>query len=320
MPYICSPVEQPGSIARACTQSHLFNKTHNPVKNSDNALRIAVQKSGRLSEKTLKLLENIGLDFNGFKNRLLVPSENFDVELLLIRDDDIPEYVQDGVCELGFVGGNVRAEKQAGVEVLRDLKYGGCRLSVAVPRHASIDSVEQLANARIATSYPNLTREFFEKKNVPVHIVDISGAVEIAPALDVADAISDLVSSGGTLKANNLIELETIMHSECELIRTRMELSGFKQQLIDKFLQRIEGRQTAERSRYIMMNVPRESLDEVCEIIPALKSPTVLPLAEEHMVAVHSVIPHETFWEVMEDLKEAGATGIVVLPIENMIP
>ncbi len=287
--------------------------------NNGDSLRIAVQKSGRLSDDTINLLENIGLRFDGFRNRLMVASRNFNVELLLIRDDDIPEYVQDGVCELGFVGANVTEEKRADVNVLRDLDYGTCRLSIAVPKNSEYRSAEDLKGKRIATSYPNLTREFFNKKGVEVEIVEISGAVEITPTLEVADAICDLVSSGGTLKANGLIELEQIFYSECQLIQTAKPVDPQKQELIDKFLLRIEGRQKAERSRYIMMNAPEDALEEITSIIPSLNSPTVLPLADKNMIAIHSVIPLDEFWEVMEQLKEAGATGIVVMPIENMI-
>lgn len=265
------------------------------------------------------MLDNIGLEFDGYKNRLMVPSKNFNVELLLIRDDDIPEYVQDGVCELGFVGENVTAEKQANVTTLRDLGFGGCRLSVAVPKGSDFTSVHDLDHARIATSYPNLTRAWFSEHNLSVNIIPISGAVEITPKLDVADAICDLVSTGGTLKSNGLVELETIMHSECQLIQTNKAISAEKQILIDKFLLRINARQQAERSRYILMNAPVDSVNKVCSLIPSLNSPTVLPLADPDMRAIHSVIAINEFWVVMEELKEAGATGIVILPIENMI-
>lgn len=287
--------------------------------NNGDSLRIAVQKKGRLSENTIELLENIGLRFDGYRNRLMVPSRNYNVELLLIRDDDIPEYVQDGVCEVGFVGANVTEEKEANVHVVRDLDYGTCRLSVAVPKNGDINSIDHLKGKRIATSYPVLTQKYFDEKNIDVHIIEISGAVEIAPTLEVADAVCDLVSSGGTLKANGLVELEQIFHSECQLIQTAKPIDPQKQELINKFLLRIEGRQKAERSRYIMMNAPKDSLDEISSIIPSLNSPTVLPLADEGMIAIHSVIPLEEFWEVMEQLKQAGATGIVVMPIENMI-
>ncbi|TVQ15214.1 MAG: ATP phosphoribosyltransferase [Balneolaceae bacterium] len=283
------------------------------------SLRIAIQKSGRLTDKTINLLENIGLKFDGYKDRLLVKSLNFDVELLLIRDDDIPEYVQDGICDLGIVGANVSLERGADVEVIRDLQYGMCRLSVAVPKSSGFHTMHDLNNKRIATSYPNLTRKYFSSRGIDVKIVEISGAVEIAPRLDVADAIVDLVSSGGTLKTNGLQELEVILHSQSQLIRTRKPIPAEKLDLIDKFLIRINGRQLAERSRYIMMNAPRESLEVISGLIPSLKSPTILPLAEPDMIAIHSVIPTDKFWEVMEELKAAGASGIVMLPVESMI-
>ncbi|MDG5768095.1 ATP phosphoribosyltransferase [Balneolales bacterium ANBcel1] len=289
------------------------------MEQNNSSLRIAIQKGGRLSEKTLLLLENIGLEFDNYKNRILVPCRNYDVELLLIRDDDIPEYVQDGICELGFVGHNVWAESKADVTPLRGLGFGKCRLSVAVPKNGGFSALKDLNGRRIATSYPVLTREHFEKQGLSIKTIEISGAVEIAPTLDVADAISDIVSTGGTLKTNGLIELETILESEAELIRTNRPIADHKQELIQKFLMRMEARQKAEKSRYIMMNAPADASDQICSIIPSLKSPTVLPLAEENMVAIHSVIPIHRFWEVMEELKAAGASGIVILPIENMI-
>ena len=283
------------------------------------SLRIAVQKSGRLTDKTLKLLEGIGLKFDDYKRSLLVKCLNFDVELLLIRDDDIPEYVQDGVCDLGFVGANVVAEDEADVTILKGLEYGVCRLSIAVPKDGNIKTVEDFKGKKIATSYPVLTKKFFSSKQIDVDIVTLSGSVEIAPRLEIADAITDLVSTGGTLKANGLTEIEKIFDSETQLVKTNKPLSDGKQALIQKFLQRIEGYQKAEKSRYIMMNAPEKSVDKIKEIIPSLKSPTVMPLADNGMVAIHTVIPLATFWEVMEQLKGAGATGIVMLPIESMI-
>lgn len=283
------------------------------------SLRIAIQKDGRLTDKTIDLLEGIGLRFDNYKRSLMVKCRNFDVELLLIRDDDIPEYVQDGVCDLGFVGANVTAETGADVTVIHGLDYGVCRLSLAARKSSDIKNVKDLSGKTIATSYPNLTRSYLEKHGVESRIVTISGAVEIAPRLEVAEAICDLVSTGNTLKANGLVEIETIFESETELIRTNKELSPGKKKLIEKFLQRIEGYQQAERSRYIMMNAPKDAVAEIKEIIPSLKSPTVMPLADENMVAVHTVIPIEQFWEVMEQLKAAGASGIVILPIESMI-
>lgn len=286
---------------------------------STTSLRIAVQKSGRLTDKTLKLLEGIGLKFDNYKRSLLVKCLNFDVELLLIRDDDIPEYVQDGVCDLGFVGANVVAEDEADVTILKGLEYGVCRLSIAVPKAGDIKTVEDFEGKKIATSYPILTKKFFSSKQIDVDIVTLSGSVEIAPRLEIADAITDLVSTGGTLKANGLTEIEKIFDSETQLVKTNKPLSDGKQALIQKFLQRIEGYQKAEKSRYIMMNAPEESVEKIKEIIPSLKSPTVMPLADNGMVAIHTVITISAFWNLMEELKAAGATGIVVLPIESMI-
>lgn len=286
---------------------------------SNTALRIAVQKSGRLTDKTLGLLQGIGFRFDDYKRSMLVKCRNFDVELLLIRDDDIPEYVEDGVCDLGFVGGNVRAEDEAKVDVIRGLDYGICRLSLAAPKNGDIKQVKDFSGKKIATSYPKLTRTFFEERGIEVELTTLSGAVEIAPRLEVADAISDLVSTGSTLKANGLVEIETIFESETELIQTRKPLSDGKKLLVEKILQRMEGFQLAERSRYIMMNAPESSVPKIRDIIPSLKSPTVVPLAEDGMVAIHTVIPITTFWDVMEKLKEAGASGIVMLPIESMI-
>lgn len=282
-------------------------------------LRIAIQKSGRLTDKTLNLLENIGLKFDGYKNRLLVKALNFDVELLLIRDDDIPEYVQDGICDLGVVGANVTLESEADVSILRDLDFGHCRLSIASPKSLKVTSTKELGGKRIATSYPFLTKKYFESLGLDVTIIKISGAVEITPRLDVADAICDLVSTGGTLKTNGLVELETILRSQSQLIRTNKPLPVHKNQLIDKFLVRIEGQQQAENSRYIMMNAPKSALASITDIIPSLNSPTVLPLADDSMIAIHTVVPITKFWEVMEELKAAGASGIVMLPIQNMI-
>ncbi|MEX2457155.1 MAG: ATP phosphoribosyltransferase, partial [Balneolaceae bacterium] len=276
---------------------------------STTSLRIAVQKSGRLTDKTINLLEGIGLEFDDYKRSLLVKCQNFDVELLLIRDDDIPEYVNDGVCDLGFVGANVVAEDGVDVIVLRGLNYGVCRLSIAVPKEGDIKSVKDLNKKRIATSYPNITRNYLESKGVEADIITLSGSVEIAPRLEIADAITDLVSTGGTLKANGLVEIEEMFQSETQLVQTKKPLSEGKQQLVKKILQRIEGYQLAAKSRYIMMNAPQESVPEIKKIIPSLKSPTVMPLADNGMVAIHTVIPLATFWDVMEQLKDAGATG-----------
>jgi ATP phosphoribosyltransferase len=286
---------------------------------TDSTLRIALQKSGRLTEESIGLLKQAGMKFDSYKGHMIVPVQNFDIELLLIRDDDIPEYVQDGVCDIGFVGANVTAEKNADVTVIRNLGFGKCRLSVAVPKEGPYKSARDLDGKRIATSYPSLTRRYFEGLGMQVTTVTISGAVEIAPRLGVSDAVCDLVSTGGTLKANGLVETDIIFESESQLIQTNKPISAAKQELIDKFLLRIGGCQLAQRSRYILMNAPKASLPEILSTISALKSPTILPLADENMVAIHSVVPIKEFWSITEKLKDAGATGIVILPIENII-
>ncbi len=291
----------------------------NRTKDSSTSLRIAIQKSGRLTDKTIDLLHGIGVEFDNYKRNLMVKTRNFDVELLLLRDDDIPEYVQDGICDLGFVGANEVFEKNAEVTVLRGLNYGNCRLSIAAPKDGELQKATDFEGKTIATSYPYLTNKFFAEQRISVNLVEISGAVEITPQLEVADAISDLVSTGGTLRANGLEELFTILESETKLIQTNKELSPGKQQLIDKFLVRIDGYQQAKKSRYIMMNAPSEKVDVISKIIPSMKSPTVVPLAESDMVAIQTVIPINKFWEVMEELKDVGASDIVMLPIESMI-
>tara|TARA_R110000868_G_scaffold383578_6_gene650634 strand:+ start:11294 stop:12175 length:882 start_codon:yes stop_codon:yes gene_type:complete len=291
----------------------------NRTKDSSTSLRIAIQKSGRLTEKTIDLLHGIGVEFDNYKRNLMVKTRNFDVELLLLRDDDIPEYVQDGICDLGFVGANEVFEKDADVSVLRGLNYGNCRLSIAAPKDGGLQKASDFEGKTIATSYPFLTKKFFEEQGINIDVVEISGAVEITPQLEVADAISDLVSTGGTLKANGLEELFSILESETKLIQTNKELSPGKEKLIEKFLVRIDGFQQAKKSRYIMMNAPREKIKAISSIIPSMKSPTVVPLAETNMVAIQTVIPIDKFWDVMEELKEAGASDIVMLPIESMI-
>jgi ATP phosphoribosyltransferase len=251
---------------------------------TEQSLRIGIQKSGRLTEKTIKLLEDIGLKFDNYKSSLMVKCLNMDIELLLIRDDDIPEYVQDGVCDLGFVGANVTQERRANVTVIRDLEYGMCRLSLAAPKNGTIKVAKDFDGKRIATSYPNLTKDFFDKLGLSVKIVEISGAVEIAPTLNVSDAICDLVSTGSTLKANGLVELEPIFYSQTQLIQTNKLISEKKQDLINRLLLRIQGRQIAEKSRYIMMNAPATAVEEIKVILPSAKSPTILNLADPDMV------------------------------------
>lgn len=283
-------------------------------------LKIAIQKSGRLTEDSLSLLRACGLDFEFQKQSLYSPCRNFDLDVLALRDDDIPEYVQDGVADLGIVGENIVREKQARVETISKLGYGHCRLSLSVPQRSSIRSVNQLRGKRIATTYPSTLRRYLRQRKVRAEIIELSGAVELAPTLDVADAICDIVSTGTTARVNGLCPLETVLISEAALIANRAIMRDPKKRLlVERLLIRISGRLQARGKRYMMMNAPTSAVPRLKRIIPSLKSPTIVPLAEEGMVALHSVIAEDVFWDVMENLKKAGASDIVVVPIETII-
>jgi ATP phosphoribosyltransferase len=283
-------------------------------------LKIAIQKSGRLTEDSLSLLRACGLDFEFQKQSLYSPCRNFDLDVLALRDDDIPEYVQDGVADLGIVGENIVREKQARVETISKLGYGHCRLSLSVPQRSSIRSVDQLRGKRIATTYPSTLRRYLRRHRVRAEIVELSGAVELAPTLDVADAICDIVSTGTTARVNGLRPLETVLTSEAALVANRGTLRDPKKKiLVERLLIRISGSLQARGKRYMMMNAPTSAVPRLKRIIPSLKSPTIVPLAEEGMVALHSVIAEDVFWDVMENLKKAGASDIVVVPIETII-
>jgi ATP phosphoribosyltransferase len=283
-------------------------------------LKIAVQKKGRLAEPSRQILKSIGLDFEHYEGRLFSPCRNFPLDILFLRDDDIPEYVQDGVADLGIVGLNVVQEKAAQVVELDALGFGTCTLSIAVPRNSSFRSVYDLENKRIATSYPRVLKRFLEMKKIKARIIEISGSVEITPSLDVADAICDLVSTGSTLKINELEPIEIVLKSEAFLIANPQSLKDPKrQELTERLRVRLQGNLRARRSKYVMMNAPNEALEEIRKILPGMKSPTVMPLAEEDMVAIHSVVPEDVFWDVMEKLRKTGASDILVIPIEKMV-
>lgn len=287
--------------------------------NSEN-LKIAVQKKGRLAEPSRQILKSIGLDFEHYEGRLFSPCRNFPLDILFLRDDDIPEYVQDGVTDLGIVGLNVVQEKAAQVVELDPLGFGTCTLSIAVPRNSSFRSVYDLENKRIATSYPRVLKRFLEMKKIKARIIEISGSVEITPSLDVADAICDLVSTGSTLQINELEPIEIVLKSEAFLIANPQSLKEPKRrELTERLRVRLQGNLRARRSKYVMMNAPNEALEEIRKILPGMKSPTVMPLAEEDMVAIHSVVPEEVFWDVMEKLRKTGASDILVVPIEKMV-
>jgi ATP phosphoribosyltransferase len=283
-------------------------------------LKLAIQKSGRLSEKSLQLLRTCGLDIENYSNRLIVTTRNYELDLLFLRDDDIPEYVQDGVADVGIVGEDVVIEKEADVEMIKKLGFGKCRLMLAGPENEDIKEIQEINGKRVATSYPKILANYFRDNKIQAKIIQISGSVEIAPSLGVADYICDIVSTGNTLKLNKLKKYMTVFDSEAVLIGNKnIEKDSDKYSKLKNLIVRIESALNAKNSKYLMMNVPKDSLERVREVLPSLKSPTILPLADESMLAVHAVIPSDMFWEIQKDLHEAGASGLLLVPIENMI-
>jgi ATP phosphoribosyltransferase len=281
-------------------------------------LRIAIQKSGRLNEDSMKLLKECGIDIANGVNKLRTEASNFPIEVYFLRDDDIPQYVEDEVADIGFVGENVVYEKNKKVEVVEQLGFGKCRLSIAVSRNELYNDVSYLHGKRIATTYPVIVRKFMEEKGVEAEIHEISGSVEIAPGIGLAHAICDLVSSGSTLFMNGLKEVETVLKSQAVLIKSS-HLSEEKQRLLDKLLFRIKAVKMSKNNKYVLLNAPNDKLSEIIGLLPGMKSPTVLPLAETGWSSVHSVLKESDFWEIIEKLKDAGAQGILVVPIEKMI-
>lgn len=281
-------------------------------------LRIAIQKSGRLYDDSVKLLNECGIDLRNVKDRLKTESDNFPLEVFFLRDDDIPQYVEDGVAHLGIVGENVLHEKGRQVEVVEQLGFGKCRLSVAIPRGQEYNGLRSLQGKRIATSYPALVGQFLNKNGLEAEIHEISGSVEIAPGIGLADVVCDLVSSGSTLFMNGLKEVETILQSQAVLVRNH-QLQEPQLALMDKLLFRIRAVRKARRNKYVLLNAPNESLDKIIALLPGMKSPTVLPLATSGWSSVHSVLSEDEFWDKIEQLKAAGAQGILVVPIEKMV-
>ena len=282
-------------------------------------LRIAVQSKGRLYDETMELLSEAGIKLTAMKRTLLVSSRNFPVELLFLRDDDIPESVASGTSDIGIVGLNEVMEKNKNVEIIRNLGFSKCRLALAIPQKHEYNGLEWFNGKKIATSYPRILGDFLQKNNITADIHEISGSVEIAPGIGLADAIFDIVSSGSTLVSNNLVEVENVLASEAVLIGGSKKLSEEKQEILEELLFRIEAVKAAE-SKYVLMNVPREKLEDVVAILPGIKSPTILPLADENWCSVHTVIEEKYFWEIIGKLKAAGAEGILVLNIEKMVP
>jgi ATP phosphoribosyltransferase len=285
---------------------------------SNEKLKIAIQKSGRLYEDSVKLLQECGIELRNVKDRLRTESDTFPMEIFFLRDDDIPQYVEDGVADIGIVGENVLLEKNKKTEIVEKLGFGKCRLSIAIPRNETYSGPSSLEGKRIATSYPFLVGEYLKKNNVNAEIHEISGSVEIAPGIGLADVVADLVSSGSTLFMNGLKETEVILQSQSVLIRNTV-LSAEKETLLNKLLFRISAVKKSKRNKYVLLNAPNDRLEEIIALLPGMKSPTVLPLAESGWSSVHTVLKEDEFWEKIEILKNAGAEGILVVPIEKMI-
>lgn len=279
-------------------------------------LKIAIQKSGRLNEKSVELLKNCGLSFENYKSSLISPVSNFPLEILFLRDDDIPEYVQDGIADLGIVGENVINETEVDVAYLQMLGFGKCSLKLAIPNQCDILSVADLNGKSIATSYPVILKKFLDENSVSADIRTISGSVEISPGLGLSDAICDIVSTGGTLKSNGLKSFANVMDSEAVLIGRK----GIDEDpLTIELIQRVQSVLRAKETKYVVLNIEQKNLEAIKSLLTGIKSPTVVPLAEEGWVAVHTVIAEKDFWSKISKLKAAGAQGIVVMPIEKII-
>ena len=281
-------------------------------------LRIAIQKSGRLQEGSLHLLKESGLSFGNGKDQLKAQARNFPVEVLFLRDDDIPQYVEDKVADVGIVGENIFVEKRKKNQIVKRLDFAKCRLSIAVPRSENYGGINYLDGKNIATSYPNIVKDFLKKNGINAGIHEISGSVEIAPGIGLADAICDIVSTGSTLLGNGLKEVEVVMQSEAVVI-ANPDLIAEKQEILDKLLFRMEAVKKAKNNKYILMNCPNESIAKITSVIPGMKSPTVIPLGREGWSSIHSVVDENDFWEKIDLLRSFGAEGILVIPIEKMI-
>ncbi|WP_343633224.1 ATP phosphoribosyltransferase [Fluviicola sp.] len=281
-------------------------------------LIIALQKSGRLREGSLELLKECGLKTDYRDGQLKIVTSDYPAELLFLRNSDIPQYVSDGVVDLGIVGSNLLEEDETPVEIIQALNFSQCRLSFAVPKASGIQTAEDLQGKRIATSYPNSVRKYLQQQGITAEIHPISGSVEIAPSLDLSDAIADIVSTGNTLFQNNLREIFPFLYSEAVLIKGP-DLAPEKQVLLDQLLFRIQSVLAGNENKYILLNAPKEKLSTICKILPGMKSPTILPLAVEGWISIHSVVKKKEVWQVVQQLKSEGAEGILVCPIEKMV-
>lgn len=285
---------------------------------TETKLRIAIQKSGRLNDDSIRMLKECGIEFDNGLNKLKASAFNFPLEVLFLRDDDIPEYVEQGVADIGIVGENVLVESGAKVKLIEKLGYGKCRLSIAVPKDVKYSGIKDLKGKRIATTYSRVLQKYLAKNKVKAEIHEISGSVEIATGIGLAEAICDIVSSGSTLFTNGLNEVETVMKSEAVLIGNN-KLNAGQLRIVERLLFRIRASRTAKRNKYLLLNAPDNKLDTICKLIPGMKSPTVLPLKQKGWSSVHSVIDEEKFWDIIEQLRDAGAEGILVVPIEKMV-
>jgi ATP phosphoribosyltransferase len=281
-------------------------------------IRIAVQKSGRLSEESLKLFKACGIKFESGGSKLKTVSSNFPIEFLFLRDDDIPGYVEDGVADLGVIGENVLMEHVRQVDVVKDLGFSKCRLSLAIPRNENYTGLDYFQGKNIATSYPNLTNAFLQKNGIQVTTHEISGSVEIAPSIGLAEGICDIVSTGGTLLSNGLKEVATVFESQAVLISNK-QLTDQKNAILTKLLFRIDSVQRGQNAKYVVLNAHEDDLAKITALLPGMKSPSIMPLTEKGWYSLHSVISENDFWEIIESLRAAGAEGILVLPIEKMI-
>ena len=281
-------------------------------------LKIAIQKNGRLNQQTIQLLTSCGLAIDNVKDQLKVTVSNFPAELLFLRNSDIPQYLEDGTADIGIVGENLLVEKQKKVQVVKKLGFSICRVSLAVPKEVPSNDLSYFNNKKIATSYPVTLQQFLDKNKIRADIHTISGSVEIAPNIGLADGICDIVSSGSTLFKNGLRETQVILKSEAVLVKSNL-LTASKEQILEKLLFRVNAVLKAKKSKYILLNVPNNKIEQVTNILPVLKSPTILPLAEKGWSSLHSVIEENKFWEVIDELKEAGAQDLLICPIDKMV-
>lgn len=281
-------------------------------------LKIAVQKSGRLSEKSLQLLEECGIKISNGERKLKAVAQNFPVEILFLRDDDIPQYVEQGVADIGILGENEVWEKDKEVNIIQQLGFAGCRMSLAIPKDEVYTDLNYFQGKRIATSYPKILIDFFAKNNITVFIEEISGSVEIATSIGLADAVFDIVSTGSTLLMNGLKEVATVTKSEAVLI-SNPNLSPENQAILDKLLFRMQAVREGKQNKYILLNAPNSAIERICSLLPGMKSPTILPLVNKDWSSLHSVIKEDDYWEIIEQLKNLGAEGILIIPIEKMI-